>query len=297
MIVESSSTAQRIAALLEGLNVVMAHPTKVRMIADSFIKTDKVDAHTLLKLYKADYLPRSYLPSKEVFFLRDLCRSRDFLVRQRTAVKNRIIYAAFQHGEDIKGFGRKEMEKIKDMPLINCLLETLSGLNKNIREYDKDIGEAAESNAYAKLVDTIPGIGKTSALIIASEIADIGRFKTENNLFSFAGLVPRIHQSGNVEWRGHIAKGNVFLKTTLIQCVLVHIRICPTSSISLAYRKIRAKSGHGTAAVAAARRLLRVIYWMLKRDETYRYTKSRPMIEDGGGDAVSYAAARRRAVA
>ena len=57
VIVESSSTTQRIAALLEGLNVVMAHPTKIRMIADSFIKTDKVDAHTIIAKALYTFIP------------------------------------------------------------------------------------------------------------------------------------------------------------------------------------------------------------------------------------------------
>jgi len=237
VIAEASSTTQRIAALLEGQDIVMAHPTKIRMIAESFVKTDKVDAHTLMKLYKAGYLPRSYLPTKEVFSARNLCRNRDFLVKQRTAVKNKIKYLAFQYGYDLNGFGRKELGKVKDLPLINELIEMLNSSTNSIKEHDVKINEAAESNTYARLIDTIPGVGKLSAFIIASEIADISRFKSEGNLFSFAGLVPKIHQSGDVEWRGHIAKGDVFLKTTLIQCVLTHIRMCPTSPITIAYRR------------------------------------------------------------
>ena len=42
-------------------------------------------------------------------------------------------------------------------------------------------------------------------------------------MFSYAYLVPGIHQSGNREWKGHIANGNTFLKYLLVECVQIHI--------------------------------------------------------------------------
>ena len=68
----------------------MANPAKVRLIAESMNKTDRNDAHILLDLYKREYVPESYLPSREISESRNICRSRNFLVRQRTAIKNRI---------------------------------------------------------------------------------------------------------------------------------------------------------------------------------------------------------------
>ena len=62
LIVEASSTVNRIANMFEGYNLTVAHPAKVKLIAQSVKKTDKVDAHTIMDLYKKDYLPKSYLP-------------------------------------------------------------------------------------------------------------------------------------------------------------------------------------------------------------------------------------------
>ncbi|WP_172399454.1 transposase [Cuniculiplasma divulgatum] len=68
----------------------MANPLKVRLIAESMNKTGKNDAHILLDLYTKEYTPESYLPSGEIGESRNICRNRNFLVRQRTAIKNRI---------------------------------------------------------------------------------------------------------------------------------------------------------------------------------------------------------------
>ena len=57
------------------------------------------------------------------------------------------------------------------------------------------ISNSIQNNEYAKIIDTIPGIGKYGALSLAAEIGDIDRFPREDNIFSYAGLVPRIYQS------------------------------------------------------------------------------------------------------
>src|SRR5712692_4245562 len=64
--------------------VVLAHPTKVRAIADARIKTDKIDSETLAHLLRADLIPEAYAPSKEVRARKRVLRQRMFFVRMRT---------------------------------------------------------------------------------------------------------------------------------------------------------------------------------------------------------------------
>jgi transposase len=105
IIVEVSSTTNWIANMFEDYDITVAHPAKVRLIAQSVKKTDKIDAHTLMGLYKKDYLPKSYLPSREVSDARDLCRDRSLIVKQRVAIVNKIKYHAFCLGIELKGQG------------------------------------------------------------------------------------------------------------------------------------------------------------------------------------------------
>lgn len=237
VIVEASSTIDRIVSFLPGHNIRVANPLKVRLIAESMNKTDRNDAHILLDLFKREYMPESYLPSLETREERNICRNRNFLVRQRTAIKNRIRDQSYRLGMDFEGFTRKNINMLRDSsPILKILVEDLENVNRQIDQMDVQIAEKWEKNQYAKFIDSIPGIGKYGALAIASEIGDIARFPSEENIFSYAGLVPRIHQSGSREYKGHITSGNKFLKYMLVECVQVHLIREPDSPITEAYR-------------------------------------------------------------
>jgi transposase len=49
-----------------GIEMVLSHPSKTRIIAEAKIKTDKIDSKNLAKLLRADFLPQPYIPSKEI---------------------------------------------------------------------------------------------------------------------------------------------------------------------------------------------------------------------------------------
>ena len=270
VIVEASSTIDRIVSFLPGHSIRVAHPAKVRLIAESMNKTDRNDAHILLDLYKREYMPESYLPPREISESRNICRNRNFLVRQRTAIKNRIRDQSYRLGIDFDGFTKKSLSILRDAsPMLRILVEDLENVNKRIDEIDIHIAEKWETNQYARIIETIPGIGKYGSLAIASEIGDIARFPGEDNIFSYAGLVPRIYQSGSREYKSHITSGNKFLKYILVECVQVHLIREPDSPITEAYRRIKLRSGNNKAKIAAARHLLRMIYYMLKRNQSY----------------------------
>jgi transposase len=78
--------------------VVLAHPLKVRAIAEARIKNDKLDPEMLAHLLRADLILQAYAPSKEVRVIKRVLRQRMFLVRLRTMVKNRLRALLSQHG-------------------------------------------------------------------------------------------------------------------------------------------------------------------------------------------------------
>jgi len=108
--------------------------------------------------------------------------------------------------------------------------------------------------------------------IIKNEIGDIERFPGYKELCSFAGLVPRVHLSGNTRWEGHITKeGNALLRWILIQAVHQVVRY--PGELRKFYLRLKKQKGTKIAVVATARKLLRVIYCMLTRKENYRYER------------------------
>jgi transposase len=77
--------------------VVLAHPLKVRAIAEARIKTDKIDSETLAHLLRSDLIPRAHASSQDVRARRRVLRQRMFLIRLQTMVKNRIRALLVQH--------------------------------------------------------------------------------------------------------------------------------------------------------------------------------------------------------
>ena len=71
-----------------GFEVLLANPVKVKSRAED-VKTDKVDSELLAHLARVDWLPTSYVPSRELRWLRNLLRHRAFRVKMSTAIKNR----------------------------------------------------------------------------------------------------------------------------------------------------------------------------------------------------------------
>lgn len=272
-IIEAGSSLYHVVDLLERRNgrIIIAHPAAMKLIAKSPNKTDRNDAHKLLDAYNADYLPTSYLPSKEVREERNLCSARSFLVRQRAAIKNRIRYEAHKYGIELSSLTKKSIGELEKSEYLT--LRELAMLHREyaqrVSDFDDVVEEKVSQNDYAKLIDTIPGIGYTSALLIASQIGDIHRFPTEFHFFSYIGLCPSTHQSGSVEWKGHLKSGNVTLRSTLIECIWMHIAHCEDSIITETYHRLSRRMGPKKAAVACAKRMARIIYFMLIRDKPF----------------------------
>lgn len=83
--------------------VVLAHPTKVRAIAEAKIKNDKLDSQILAHLLRTDLIPEAYAPSKEVRAVKRVLRQRMCFVQLQTRVKNRIRALLAQHSLELPG--------------------------------------------------------------------------------------------------------------------------------------------------------------------------------------------------
>lgn len=81
----------------KGLNVKLVHAKKARIIAESTIKTDKVDARTLAQLDRCDFLPRAYIASPEIRSERELLRYHISLIKIQSSIKNRIHAILSKH--------------------------------------------------------------------------------------------------------------------------------------------------------------------------------------------------------
>jgi transposase len=267
--------------LLESLNlaVKLVHPLKVKLIAESTIKTDKIDAYVLANLLRTGYLPTSYIPSKDIRDQRELLRHRIVLVYQRTSLKNRIKAVLSKLGinkEPGNLYSQAGKAWLRGLNLsgpyqleVNNYLEIIEKLTEMVIGLDKQINQYLITDKRAQYLMSIPGIGKYTAYLIMAEIGDIDRFNAAKKLASYAGLVPSVNQSGQHKYFGRITKaGDTYLRYGLVEAS--HVTVRYDAGFSQRYRLLKNKKGSAIAITAIARELIEVVYYVLKERRNYR---------------------------
>ena len=103
VVVEATASYEWFFQLIEDLadRLVLAHPKKLRVIAESKHKTDKIDAYVLAEFLALDMIPESYRPSPRVREHRVLVRHRHFLQDRITSVKCKIRHKLAHYNADI----------------------------------------------------------------------------------------------------------------------------------------------------------------------------------------------------
>jgi transposase len=260
--------------------VELAHPKEVKAIASAVIKNDAIDSKTLAHLARLNYLPVAYAAPKEIRDLRLYMRHREWLVRQRTQAKNRIhavlaSYNLVSPVGDLFGIkGRTFLEEIfeKMRPaaqrVLTDNLRLVDHLTSEIEALVTDLTLSGKQKQTIKLLKTIPGVGPITAVTILAEIGEIQRFNSPKALCHWAGLTPRVRQSDQVVRHGRITKqGSPYLRAAMTRSATVASRISP--KWRTVHSKLVPRCGKTGAKVAVARRLLTVVYHMLKKQQPY----------------------------
>ena len=144
----------------------------------------------------------------------------------------------------------RELSKIEDVRIKSYLM-LIDALNAEIRDASDIIVQRAKDNQESRLLMTIPGISYYSALLIASEIGEIDRFKDSSSLVAYAGLAPSTYSSGGKTYHGTITKqGSRYLRWILNQCTRAHIKADPDGTVAIFYTRLRKKKGNHKAIVA-----------------------------------------------
>lgn len=254
---------------------IVVDPNKFEVIKSSIKKTDKNDARLLSWFLSKDMLPQARLKDKEQAQISSLVGTRDKLVKLRTTLFNKIHNILNQHG--IKS--RKEAfssEKALDGVLamdfdvivkveLGVLVEQIRSLTNGIKRLDAQIKEAGSKLKGHENLTSIKGIGDKSAAVLLSVIGDVRDFADFDKLASYFGIVPRVSNSNETQHHGRITKrGSKIGRTTLVQCTLIAKRYSPY--LRKFYEKVQRRRGTGKAIIAAARKLLSIIYETLKNN-------------------------------
>lgn len=256
-----------------GYDVVQANPLKTNRIAAKK-KTDKVDSKTLADLLRTGYLPLTYVPSEDIVKLRDISRHRARLVRTRVIFQLRIKSYLSREGKKFPGGWNKDtLAKLKEMgPMIQDFVTVIEVLDDQIKCYDRQIKNIARNNRSTVLLQTIPGIGEKSAVLILGEIGDIKRFDNPKSLVSYAGLCPGIYQSGDKSYDVVNKENNKWLKWILTECGGRAIKL--DDRYMKHFAKVNGRKGWKVARRSVARKIMTDIWYILTNEEPYRKSES-----------------------
>lgn len=158
--------------------------------------------------------------------------------------------------------------------LLRMQLSHLRDLQENLQEVEAQIrDDFIRFERPIELLDSIPGIDKTAAYAILAEIGqDMSAFPTAQHICSWAGLAPGNHQSAKKKKKQRVTHGNNYLKTMLCEVAWV-LASQKKQYLSRWYWRLKQRTDAKRAIVALARKLLVIIYTMLKTDQLYNEEK------------------------
>ena len=270
-----------------GMKPALVHPYKAKVMLGCINKTDKLDVIGMNRLQRTGTLPTVWIPPVETRDLRELPRTRMFMMQIRAKLKNRIQATLTKYALNVTGYSdsfgqkaRQVMDKqMEELPpqarkATQQLIEVLNPLEEQIRDQEKRIHELVKVTPEMNLLVTIPCIGKILAVVIASEVGDISRFPKAENYTSYAGTAPRVKASGDKFRIGRLRTDvNHYLKWAYIEaanCVCMHQRDFPDRHVTLFYKRIARRKGHQKAIGAVARHLAEATFYVLSRKQVYR---------------------------
>ena len=288
VVVEATSNYYWFVELLEPTaeEVVLANPSKLRVIAESTKKTDKLDALVLAEFLARDMIPRAYMPTPRQRQHRALVRHRKYLRERATAVKCKVRHVLADYNADRRDLFAADLGKayIKTLKLNEVDRFRLGDLWREWESIEERLKKtAAKIKAFAKkaprgeaeareLVKTAPGVGAVTAEAVLCELGDVRRFKNAKAVCSYAGLVPTVRQTGGKKSKdGRITKqGSGLLRWALVEASWRLVAASP--KWRSVYENIKKRSGPKRAIVAVARKLLCVLYAMLRDSKPYQLT-------------------------
>jgi transposase len=251
--------------------VLLANPVKVKYRAED-AKTDLKDSRLLADLTRMNWLPTCYVPPSELRVLRNLLRHRAYRTRICTGVKNRTRSEFSKRDVSLKvNLGTMKGRKAAcglGIFEISQNMELLELMDRQTKEIEAMLEKKYGQAMPVQLLMSIPGIGFVSALTLYGEICDIKRFSNPEKLAHYAGLVPRVHQSGEHSFTGRETKGDSWLKWILIEAAWSHVRYCPEGHLAKVFEDASKRKGNTKDAIKVVARKLVNVVWAVLMYET-----------------------------
>jgi transposase len=263
-----------------GLNPVLANPYRTRLIADAYIKTDKLDATAQALLLRLGATPRIHVAPRDRREQKFLLRHRLWLVKSQTMIKNRIhdlldrLHIDVPSHSDLFGKGGLIWLKSLALPgtnqhLLESHLALLEEIRLQIRQTEQWIEQVLKDHPLRSTLQSFPGVGKILSALIALEIDTIERFPSPARFASYCGLACSTYSSGGKTFHGGlIPYCNRYLRYAFIEASGSAVQGSPY--FRSFYGRLRKHKVASVAIVAVARKMAEITWVCLKNKRMYQ---------------------------
>ena len=253
-------------------------------------KTDRDDALKLAKLALLDQLTVVHMPSPEQRQRRRLILHRRSVVSRRTQSRNAIRSIFSQQGLPLVRGGKQwtkagiEQLKTHARPLAECddaldlwrgrlhaEMQLMADADAQLKIFDRKLDGLSKEDDRVQLLQTIKGVGPRVAEAVVMHLDDVSRFASAEHVASYAGLVPKQIESGEMSRRGHITRrGPSLLRSMLVESAWVVWRHNDWAKAWVNKISRGSKARRKIGIVALARRLLTILWAMLRDNTPFR---------------------------
>ena len=258
--------------------VKVAHPLMLRAIAASKKKNDRIDAGKIADCLRCDFLPECYMASTEIRERRRTLRYRHLLVRQMVQLKNRVSGLLMETGvshnkqrlhkvgyfQELLASSDAISEGIR--PLLQVSRDSITRLQRTEAAIIRCLQRDPLLAERVRRLQTIPAVGKVTALTWALEMGDIARFGSIRQAISYCGLCGDEKRSAEKVARTPLSKQrNKHIQRVLVEAAKLAPRRNP--DLALVYENAKKKGNANLATLAVARKL---VAYMLAVDREQR---------------------------
>jgi transposase len=264
---------QALATALESLHEINSQTLKQYAFSQVRTKTDQADALSIadaartLFLSKPETLEKTRVawnPQREnlALWLAEYDRLRKAIATLRLQIGDLDHHAA----PDARQVQKRRQQELKR------LLAQQAEVKRQIELVYQKLNDA-----QARLVDSIPGIGPLSTAATLVVVRDVNRFRSADALKAYLGIYPRRNQSGQRERRSHLAHhGNKLMRHVLWNAAKAAVKVKQEGNpFRRLFDRLLAKGRTYNHAIGAVcRKLVQVIYGVLKSQTTFRFSAS-----------------------
>jgi transposase len=260
----------------EGIPFVLGHALSMKAIHGGKATNDKSDSHKIAALLRGGMLPQASVYPAQMRATRDLLRRRMPLAHKRAELLAHVQNTNSQY--NLPAIGKKIAYKANREGVAACFadpavhksIEVALALITSYDELRRDVEltivtTARHHDAHTLyLLQTVPGIGKMLSLMLLYDIHDMARFPRVQDFLSSCRLVKCARESAGKRYgTSGTTIGKAHLTWAFAEAAVVFLRDHPAAQKYLA--RLEKKHGKGKALTLLAQKLVRAVYYLLKR--------------------------------